>query len=1391
MAAEFPLDPQVFWKIVADFAKFDYSFIPDKGEMHAPDPSAKPGYPGAIIRSAKSRAPGLATTMDAEAVHETNYLGRCYTNCCMFVEAVLIGTALQTHADFGEEWDAKMHDWAMNIATKGDAQFGPPRAYAAVGIADDLLDIAATSKLVPGEIYVVQGLGHTWFIVDCDENGLCLRLEATFANALHPELEPCRPGTDDRYGGVVHGGFRRVGAKPERSEWVAALRARPKTTTWEWTTLQAALLADLAKPGGAAYVGMARVRMQPMSSGPWLPYEMKDGSGRSLDGQAALAEAWRRTLAAEAPFPLGSNRTWHNGIHIDATIGTAVLPFASGELVAARFPEAIGDVDQGSVILRHRFDRRLLAFLAIDEPPREDEVTFFSAIVHLQGGADGAARLVDHLCPKPETPVPSVPPREMLDVFVFDSEGVVHELAALAWTNERSRSVAAAVEMDGIAPRLVVHLEDNERYAQAWNPAAPGRAAVRADVTQRLRAGTSRLVALPIGAGGITVGVDGCVRAAEGVTELVAHHVLLRNKAGAWWLDTAQTLTLPVPPATLAWPVLGVLQPGKSSVRAALVEVVLAAPRDRFDDGPLHVWERIEALRARVKQDLVAGWVDFAAVERDDPEQTADMRWRRWRWLGRAVIGTSGRPAPDRKGVHLEVFAATNFLDRSIANGRWDEIGADIDAPPRTPEFERAVETMLSRGRIGQLIHAQQARDELAAGARRPSTWMQLCNHPDVAALLAELVAVHTNEWTTSWAEVVTARDAGGPGLAHAPLADAWPTDAAFGLPTGKLRYYHPLRLFEWLTTGVRVRVRLLGSKPADVDASLMLDGDPGDASITLRKKVGGDQATFFERAVLARSIPTDAAFARTARVAVHHTATTAVIPEVSLTLRRGEITRLELCEPGAVVMRVGCGTGTDNGFLLADAGQRFATAACNRVGVAITLLFNRDRPAKVELSLDHPSFSIVPSDSDAYTKSGDAKRCTFVPRAGTIASAIPTAQQVQLFVAIACRDAVGIRGKLTVTIAGADGNPGITKTIEVGTRELGVAADERGRDVEKLQIYLTRIHAEGAPCLVRDRKAPTDPWIAGAADGRWRSATASALWRFVVAFGGKWQWAQSFTRIACEKGEYEIPNALFGRQLDVPSPLGPDARRDALDAEAKRLMTRYGRPHVGAPMIAELVRCAAMPHVLPSLTLAIGTPSVAPALTAAAASLSAKERALLLPFGALAPEAAAKIVVTAEAVAGDPSAVTLDVVLTGGAYVLDADATRPTLAELLARGLTLRPSGVVDNRAHVIELRSGKAVLGKIALPGSRDLLAAKAGAGVDVLYVQRWLTLHRDAKKAPYVAAVTGKWDAASRRALERFRIDHVGRKADFATVVAALAGPPKAVVPSPRPASAAGGR
>ncbi len=66
-AAEFPLDPSIFWETVADFAAYDHASSNPGGTRHSPDPSARPGYPGELIRRATGLAPGLKGALDADA----------------------------------------------------------------------------------------------------------------------------------------------------------------------------------------------------------------------------------------------------------------------------------------------------------------------------------------------------------------------------------------------------------------------------------------------------------------------------------------------------------------------------------------------------------------------------------------------------------------------------------------------------------------------------------------------------------------------------------------------------------------------------------------------------------------------------------------------------------------------------------------------------------------------------------------------------------------------------------------------------------------------------------------------------------------------------------------------------------------------------------------------------------------------------------------------------------------------------------------------------------------------------------------------------------------------------------------------------------------------------
>ncbi len=251
MASELDIDPRHFWDVAALFVDYDYAYA-----EHKLLPTDEAGYPEDLLALAKANGAGGFDGPNADAMRGRD--GHRFTNCCMFVEAVLVGAALRTHGSaFGSRWGAGQHDWAMNNANKrfaSDGGFGPPRAYVEAGVAE-LLDLDDRLELAPGEIYVIQGGHHNWLIVDYDPaTQLCLRLEANFGDDF-------KPSGARYFGGVGHRGWRHVGARPDRS-WVAGVSARAdKGASNSWPALRAGLLVDQASAGGRAYVSIARVHM--------------------------------------------------------------------------------------------------------------------------------------------------------------------------------------------------------------------------------------------------------------------------------------------------------------------------------------------------------------------------------------------------------------------------------------------------------------------------------------------------------------------------------------------------------------------------------------------------------------------------------------------------------------------------------------------------------------------------------------------------------------------------------------------------------------------------------------------------------------------------------------------------------------------------------------------------------------------------------------------------------------------------------------------------------------------------------------------------------------------------------------------------------------------------
>lgn len=122
------------------------------------------------------------------------------------------------------------------------------------------------------------------------------------------------------------------------------------------------------------------------------PIQLVDETPKPKDPPRA-EKAWALATAAQAPYPVGRNLTWHDGIHFvfgDGVKSQAVECFAPGELVLARFGKDRSADHTSMLLLRHRFlssQARLLppipADPATDDPDASSAQWLYSLYAQL------------------------------------------------------------------------------------------------------------------------------------------------------------------------------------------------------------------------------------------------------------------------------------------------------------------------------------------------------------------------------------------------------------------------------------------------------------------------------------------------------------------------------------------------------------------------------------------------------------------------------------------------------------------------------------------------------------------------------------------------------------------------------------------------------------------------------------------------------------------------------------------------------------------------------------------------------------------------------------------------------------------------------------------------
>lgn len=374
-APSITLNTDILWEVALEFRTWNYRL---KNTNTAPN--LGPSYPGTFLQNLDGylKARG-ATIFSSEQMAEYRAMETRppgpSTNCCMFVEAVVIGAALRSHAD-RLEWTSQYHSWSMVAPTRTESAaevvrfFGPVRAYVEAGLAS----MPESPDEPPGEWCVVQGFtdsggGHTFLILKC-EDGKCLTLEANCWNG------------DYQSGYVGHRGNGKTGPRRIADEIPADWKQF--APTWKQIT-------DHYKRG----FRFARLNVERplkftcpldaggLRSGAWRNYHNNESAATGKGGY----------------FVPGLYRNLHGGVHLFPPAAPQPLAYtprrrlvdvvacAPGHVVAARLPgrdaraarrEVLEAIDNwpGFVLLRHEFRE---TGAPASEPPR----AFYSLYMHL------------------------------------------------------------------------------------------------------------------------------------------------------------------------------------------------------------------------------------------------------------------------------------------------------------------------------------------------------------------------------------------------------------------------------------------------------------------------------------------------------------------------------------------------------------------------------------------------------------------------------------------------------------------------------------------------------------------------------------------------------------------------------------------------------------------------------------------------------------------------------------------------------------------------------------------------------------------------------------------------------------------------------------------------
>ncbi len=877
-------------------------------------------------------------------------------------------------------------------------------------------------------------------------------------------------------------------------------------------------------------------------------------------------------------------------------------------------------------------------------------------------------------------------------------------------------------------------------------------------------------------------------------------------------------------------------------VQSAVFELLFAATETGTNQAEIDAVVAANANRKPLAKKLLDG----ALVDlRTEPKVDQTIRN-----VGRERIGEMGEVPGGTgfvKGVHFEIFAGENIVDSSVT-------GTDgaIVPVPRTPWLvykDAATEGFFSKDFVQKFVkllraEASSHRIDLAALEKafgeddvvQPAEWIEFCakNH----RALSRLITVHKPEWKTDWSAEVSSDTRG----AHMSKADRdalaadvaqthwWKDDLSLeGIPSDDVFFYHPLRLIEWLNTGIDFVVGGMGGKKPKVKVQPV----EGGAEVELTPDAKEPGLFRFRTFVGEGAAKSEAPF----RVTLENVDT--ATPKFTVMVKRGELHTVRLHRPGVshgfespkrapteYYVPIKFAWQVPSGFLLADGKAHLENCGFDETSIIVKVNYNVRIPNKLSLALEgDASFEMrnltvdgakltgTPGSRSAQLEiSDDAKIAAPVESSVVEGSRMYT---VRVDVGTSTK-APDKSAKLVVKISGGDLPQEAKLEVPIATRTIAMTKKNppRGEDVAKLQLYLSQLFAkDDLPCYrstgkveLTDSKALKPVLV----DGSYGKLLARGLWRFIYTYGRNKDW-KAFP-IKTKKGDgsdgplvTQSEVAAVSRQLlEGKSPTKPlDGVSSADDLYAKRVGAfekKYDHyPVVDAPLIAEIVRWFQPGFVLPHIDFFFEeTTFAAPPDTVVEADWNRDGRigkSTLLPISGDTCRVRIKWNAADEHKDGKLNIV-FEVPEASAYRFMGATPTtkvEKTLHEALASPILIlyasqKLSSKPADNVIVVRTEDGRKI-GSRQLHGSRDLFKAQAGDGCrDAALMQAWLAKIPDKQKpgemvykrtkavgkgkdAVKKMLIDGKWNAQCVAALKLFQAQYAPTTTDFAALALAV--------------------